>query len=225
MKYSVHPVAKISHFVNQGFKITGVIHIGANDGEEVPSYMDMGIENIICFEPIPEKCDHIVKNYTQVVAVNCAVGDKNKYSTLYLTDDDSLKGSSLLKDIDKEKKFNFQKQKSGGISCRVIRMDSFLKNRPDIMFGDFNCVVIDTQGYELNVLKGFGDDIRLFDFWNIECSRVPVYEGEAAAEEVSDFMDKNGFIRDSPIEDHNDVFFVSKKIKSNSEQIFLGGVV
>lgn len=216
--------AKILHFINQGFEIKGVIHIGANDGEEVPSYMEMGIKNIICFEPIPEKCAHIVKSYPMVFVINCAAGSKDRHRILYLTEDESLKGSSLLRNVDKEGKFNLQKQKEFGISCHEIRMDAFIDNRPDIHFKNFNCVVIDVQGFELDVLKGFGDKIKEFDYWSIECSRVPVYDGEARAKEVIDYMDSMGFIQDSPTEDHNDIFFVSKLIKPISNMEYRGGL-
>ena len=34
--------------------IKGIIHIGAHIGQEIPDYIDMGVQNIILFEPLEE---------------------------------------------------------------------------------------------------------------------------------------------------------------------------
>ena len=34
--------------------IKGIIHIGAHIGQEIPDYIDTGIQNIVLFEPLEE---------------------------------------------------------------------------------------------------------------------------------------------------------------------------
>lgn len=218
MKLTVQP-AKILHFINQGYTINGVIHIGANDGEEVPSYKEMEIPNILCIEPIPEKYNQILERYPYAQAFNCAAGDVDRSMELKLTTDESLKGSSLLEDAPRD--FDWPPPLGQTITVQVFRMDTLLSKA---RCRDYNCVVIDVQGFELQVLKGFGKLITEFNYWSIECSRVPVYKGGASGKEIVDFMASHGFIQDSPMEDHNDVFFISSKIKPVSDMVYKGGL-
>lgn len=217
MNYVNQP-AKILHFINQGYIIKGVIHIGANDGEEVPSYREFGIRNIMCIEPIPEKCAEIRERYPYARTINCAAGDFIGKSKLKLTSDESMKGSSLLDDLPRDFD-DWPKPTGKEMDVHVARMDSLLFPH-DL----YNCVVIDVQGFELQVLKGFGSLITKFPYWSIECSRVPVYKGEAAGQEIVDYMSEHGFIQDSPMEEHNDVFFIDKKIKPVSDMVYRGGI-
>ena len=39
--------------------ITGIVHVGAHYGEEIPSYLEQGIKKIVCFEPLIENCYHV----------------------------------------------------------------------------------------------------------------------------------------------------------------------
>lgn len=52
---------------------------------------------------------------------------------------------------------------------------------------------IDVQGYELNVLKGCGDLLRQFDHCYVECSYRELYQGQALAAEIIEFMKVSGF--------------------------------
>ena len=219
-KTMIEPRAKVSHFINQGFELTGIIHIGANDGEEVPSYKEMGIKNVMCIEPIPEKCAEIRERYPYVHVINCAAGGFNHNDILFTTSGDGMQGSSFYEG--RKKDFYWPAPVSDKIMVKVMRMDTVLKN---INIEDYNCIVIDVQGYEGEVLIGFGNIVPMFPFWSIECSADPIYIGGWPAREVVSFMDKNGFIQDSPIEPHNDVFFIDKKIKPVSDMIYRGGLL
>ena len=83
---------------------------------------------------------------------------------------------------------------------------------------DYNCLVVDVQGMELQVLKGFGPHLDGMDCLNIECSEVPIYGGEAPASEVVAWLGERGFEAISPIEPHNDVLFV----KNGVEEVLSG---
>ena len=74
-------LAKIRHFVNQGFEQHGIIHCGANDGEEVYDYIDWGYNNILCFEPLPSAV-RIFKEVFEVPIIQKAVSDFNGKSIL-----------------------------------------------------------------------------------------------------------------------------------------------
>jgi hypothetical protein len=61
---------------------------------------------------------------------------------------------------------------------------------------------------ELETLRGFGSLLELFQLLVVECSEKPVYDGEAPATEVISYLRDRGFIDQTPIEQHGDIFFV-----------------
>ncbi|KKL26568.1 hypothetical protein LCGC14_2394040, partial [marine sediment metagenome] len=76
---------------------------------------------------------------------------------------------------------------------------------------DYNCLVVDVQGMELQVLKGFGPHLDGMDCLNIECSETPVYEGEAPAYDIVVWLAARGFYNITPIQAHNDILFVKRR--------------
>src|ERR1035437_4906944 len=100
--------AKVTHFTQQGFTIKGVIHGGMNDGEEVYSYKDLGIQNILGFEPLhfaaeKARIEHGVR------VEELALSNTNGTAELIVTKGDG-KGSSIYEPIleSEEVKKNWQ---------------------------------------------------------------------------------------------------------------------
>ena len=52
---------------------------------------------------------------------------------------------------------------------------------------------LDVQGYELEALRGCESLLHLFEYVYAELSFVPLYEGQAMAHEVIEFMTARGF--------------------------------
>ena len=52
---------------------------------------------------------------------------------------------------------------------------------------------IDVQGYELAVLAGCDSLLAAFAFVYVECSFVELYDGQALATDVVDFLSARGF--------------------------------
>lgn len=217
---------KISHFSRQGFDIKGVVHVGANDGYEVQWYQKLGIENIICFEPLPLAIEKFKKHYPEVPCYPFALSDKDTTATFYQYGDDGM-GSSLqkVKPDHSEVRRTWSEDYLNPVSkqeVEVRRFDSFVEELSSYRAADYDCLVVDVQGHELKVLKGFGKYLTDFKYLNIECSKVPMYKGESTADEVIEYLASQGLIQDSPIEDHDDIFFVRKDIKSESDLVYRG---
>lgn len=212
---------KISHFTEQGYDIKGVIHVGAHDGEEVQYYQQLGIENILCFEPLWEIVPEFQKRYPNVPIFPIALGRINKLSVFYRTNDGRQgQASSLYKPLREEFAM------TGGIRNRlhvpVLRFDTFLAEHPEIDLSNYDCLVIDVQGAELDVLKGFGALLPQLSYFNIECSQLPSYKNGATAQEVVSYLGKHRIIQDSPIVSHDDVFFINSEVKPKSDMIYRG---
>jgi FkbM family methyltransferase len=195
---------KIGHFTRQGLKITGVIHVGANDGYEIKFYLALGARRVVAIEPGEDAYRKLEATWSEeplVETIHCALGEHEGKQILNITQGDG-QGSSFLRE------FNGPYTIVRNEEVQVLRGDTLA-----LGLEGCNTLVVDTQGMELPVLRGFGNQLGFFDFLNIECSRVPLYEGGHSAQEVIDHLDSMGFQQDSPICDHDDIMFIRKGLK------------
>ncbi|HWZ65613.1 MAG TPA: FkbM family methyltransferase [Patescibacteria group bacterium] len=218
--------AKVTHFTQQGYKLKGLIHGGASDGEEIPSYQELGIENILCFEPLLSARRKFEESYPDVPCYGTALSDRHGRAQLLITKGDG-QGSSLLEPIinhpEVQKNWTDNAVVVGTETVTLTRLDDFFRyNHPDFNTSDYDCLVLDTQGNEWEVLHGCGSLLRGFKYISVELSETPVYEGEHPGQEVIDWLVKQGFTQDTPLQSHNDVFFIRSDIKVESELTYYG---
>lgn len=202
---------KISHFTRKGYDITGVMHVGTNYGYEFEQYRKMGIEYFIGFEPLPSAIEAFQKNYPTLATGKefffpVALGDTDSIKALYVRAGDG-QSSSFYEEFEPEQEL------VGMTPLKIRRFDEFAQSiAPTLPMDRMNCLVLDVEGMELEVLGGMGFYLEAFDFLNIECSEKPFYKGAPAAGEIIDWLAKAGFEQDSPIEPHNDIFFIKKAL-------------
>ncbi len=73
-------LAKVSHFTRKGHKLTGVVHVGANDGYEIQFYFALGAERVLAFEPLQSAYSILLDDYMddpRVAMFNVGLGDEN----------------------------------------------------------------------------------------------------------------------------------------------------
>lgn len=214
---------KITHFTQQGYQITGVIHGGANDFEEVYSYKDLGIQHILGFEPLPFAAELARQNHG-VRVEEIALSNKNSVETLIVTKGDG-KGSSIYEPILESDEVRKNWTDNGiivdHIKVKTMRFADWVEQEK-FDLSRYDCLVLDIQGMEKEALVGFGSLLQHFKYLSVELSTEPVYEGETPAQELADWLDEQGFLLDSPLYSHNDSFFVRKDIKSESDRIYYG---
>jgi FkbM family methyltransferase len=195
------------------WKPRGVIHVGANDGEEFTYYKSMGITKLVGFEPLKDAFDRFEAAHPDVMKFQLGWGNERAKVTIEVTEND--KASSVLKRVDVEdwtkhpvfKDWNMgQWPIVGTEEITIIRYADW----EGINDADYNFLNMDIQGMELAALKGMGRQLENFDALVIECSESPVFKGEASGQEVSDWLDARGFERVTPIKPHNDVLFLRK---------------
>jgi predicted SAM-dependent methyltransferase len=66
----------------------GVIHIGIQENKELNSYIDMGVQKIICIEvdsDIYNKIKHISNNNPNIIIANCSISNKNSQTDKIVT--------------------------------------------------------------------------------------------------------------------------------------------
>lgn len=193
---------KIDFFTEHlGLDITGILHVGTNDGYEMRFYRDMGIEHLAGVEPLPSAIVLFRNNYPLIPLFECALSDHNGSAPLTVVLPGDGQGSSLHAEVAPHPDYDY----STTAEVLVCRGEVL-----PLPWDLYDCMVMDVQGHELQALRGFGERLKGFRMLSIECSIEPVYQGGAAASEVEAYLDDIGFERRSPLEVHNDVFFTRR---------------
>lgn len=225
---------KLSHFTVQGFNLHGIVQAGAHNGEEMENAMRMGVEHYIAFEPLKSAFEDLVETqhaagdpYEDYWLVNIGLSHYDHVGLLNVSAGDG-KGSSLLA-VNKdhpEVQANWHDGQADFVRTEKVelkRFDSWYRELSyDIDLRHFDTLQLDTQGNELDILKGMGKFLDDFHYLCIELSETPIYDGEVAGYTVAEWLDKRGFLLDSPITAHNDTFFVRKDIKNSTDGQYKG---
>lgn len=176
----------ILNIMNNAHKIKGIIQVGANLGQEC-NFFRSYTKNIICFEPLKKQFDYLKNINPDVTCYNFALGDKHEIKEMYVASNDGA-SSSFLKPLNHLNEFTHIHFQKSNEQFEIKRFDSL-----DIDLTNFNTLISDTQGYELNVFKGFGDELNKFDSICVEYINSSQYEGDSSLTEIENYLSQYGF--------------------------------
>ena len=183
-----------------GVKITGAIHVGAFLGEELSQYRALGLTNTILFEPQKKLFD--IVNFKCIVkekVFNVALGSEEDVVGMFISDREggvsngAGASSSILapkKHLTEHPEVTFPSKES----INVKRFDKFIEEN-EIDTSEHNFLNIDVQGYELEVLKGMGEELDKIQLIVAEVNRDEMYEGCPMIEEIDSYLQGFGFQR------------------------------
>lgn len=176
--------------------IRGVIHVGAHVGQEAEVYRACGIERQLWIEPQPEIFARLCASLPEsqlVKTVNVACGDAPGVATMHVLAGNEGKSNSLL-----EPKLHLQKwpefQPGEKIDVLVKRLDDVIDEQ-GLRGEDFNLICVDTQGFELPVLRGATRQLGRADALVCEVSAVELYKGGTLVCDLDAFLGGRGFLR------------------------------
>lgn len=152
--------------------INGIIHVGANVGQEIPIYKKY-TDNIILIEPLQHLCDSIRNMYSDCLVINCAVGVNEGFMDFYVSSNNG-ESSSLYRPkthLTHYPDIVFNET----IKVPVKRMETLLYEHPE-KIQKCNVLIIDTQGADLDVVKSFGPHILTFDMICLEYINCEYYD-------------------------------------------------
>jgi FkbM family methyltransferase len=161
----------VEHFIPTIGTPRGVIHVGGFDGNEERWYREWGARSV-WFEPVPEKFAELQAKGLH--AYECALGSRPGRASLNLSA--SLQCCSLLEPsghLDQYPQFPF----SGSIEVEVRTLDSFALT-------GFDMLVLDVQGYELEVLKGAVETLKQIRIIYCEVSIIELYRDAPMFHEI-----------------------------------------
>lgn len=169
-----------------------VVDIGANRGQfALVSRHCCPAARVFSFEPLAGPVAtfrRIFAGDSSVVLHECAIGSERGQGTIHVSARED--SSSLLPITVKQTSLFPGTGEAHTEQIRVERLSSCVSKEE---LASPALLKLDVQGYELNVLRGCEDLLSSFSHVYVECSFVELYEGQALAWEVIEFLQQAGF--------------------------------
>jgi FkbM family methyltransferase len=180
-------------FPKYDIKPKGVLHVGANVGEEAPVYDELGIKNVIWIEAndklIP-KLSATASKYGHQVIHEC-VGDVNGEEVVFHISNNAGQSSSIL-ELGTHKTAHPEVHYIEDVQMKMTRIDALPIADG---FKEFDFLNIDLQGAELKALRGMGELLKRFKWAYLEVNQAELYKGCALVEDIDMYMIGYGFRR------------------------------
>lgn len=177
------PLSKL--YAKYRIKATGVIHVGANTGQEYAEYSRFGMRDQIWVEAIPEVFKQLQQNMAgrnRVICLNACVSDVTGEEVIFNVANNSGQSSSFL-ELGTHATVHPEVKYVDSFKTTTIRMDDLLKDVDGYKF-----MAVDTQGSELHVLKGMGKLLDGIDYCYLEINRAELYRGCPMVEELDEYL-------------------------------------
>lgn len=185
-------------FIKRHYELTpkGIIHVGANRGQEVEAYKTSGIRPVVLIEPLPDPFARLVR------AVNSEPGFHTVQACC----------------SDRAREVAFHVASNGGQASSYLPPAEHLTLYPNVTFGStvtimtktldtlldelatdgvetaqLDYLAMDTQGSERDVLLGAPRTLERVKFVWTEVSMSNLYEGAASVYEMIEFMRARNF--------------------------------
>lgn len=172
----------------------GVVHVGANVGQERELYRRHGLE-VLWIEPIPDVFAKLTANiagFPRQRALECLVTDRDDASYEFHIANNDGESSSIL-DLKEHRDIWPQVDFTKTITLKSSTLATLLA-REKIDVARYDALVMDTQGSELLVLRGAEPVLRHFKFIKTEVPDFEAYAGCAQLEEISRFLLERGYV-------------------------------
>lgn len=184
-------------FARHNIQTPGVLHLGANTGQEAEAYVKQGITNIIWVEALPHIHSQLVKHVKNFAGTHTALlaclSDKDDQRVTFNIASNGGQSSSFLE-------FGTHKQEHptvhfvGRVTMLTKRLDNLLKKH-QLEIGENWFLNADLQGVELLALKGMGDLLHRFKYAYIEVNEKHLYKGCSLIKEMDDYLAGYGLTR------------------------------
>ena len=183
---------------NQWLKeVKGLVHIGANTGQEVIFYDWLGLI-VLWIEPIPEAFAELTRNiscFPKQSAVEALITDKVGQSYQFNVSGGTGQASSIF-DFAGHKEIWPDVEVQRVIDVQSTTLDTVLRGRRT-----FDGLVMDTQGSELLVLQGAEASLSQFRYIKTEAADFERYRGQVLEPDLTKFIEARGFelVRKDPL--------------------------
>lgn len=187
-----HPLGLIREF---GLRCRGVIHVGANRGEEFDAYRMAGLESVIYVEPIPEVFAQLEKRISadrRHHAINALCTDRDGDNVDFHVASNGGHSSSIFEFGTHAARLPHVQYVST-LRLRTTTLDRIVFDTPAIDPRPLDCLVMDVQGAEAKVLAGGKRTLAQCRFVFTEVGEGGLYKGDGPAEEIITLLKAEGF--------------------------------
>ena len=181
---------KLDGFLND---VSGVIHIGANLGQERDTYAGHGLR-VLWIEPIPDVYEELSKNlhgYPQQIARRYLVTDTDGQEYQFFLANNGGQSSSILEMAEHTKLWPDVKYVDS-IVMKGITLPTLLQTE-NLQVQDYQALVLDVQGAEHLILKGAESLLRKFKYIKLEVPDFEAYKGCPTVHGLVGYLASFGF--------------------------------
>jgi len=174
------------------FDIKGMIQVGSFIVKEYPILQEVGFTDYIFIEANSLLIDKMKEN----VGPNCLILNE------LITDVDGkeyefnisnhVQASSILKFAKHKEYYPTLSDIVETITMKGITMDSLIQ-RESIDMNKFNFLMIDVQGAEMLVLRGFESNLQHIKYIYTELNYDSMYEGCCLEKDLTQYLEQHGF--------------------------------
>lgn len=177
-------------FDKYNLNITGILHVGAHECEEIHDYENkIPRSKILWVEAIPGKVTYCTNSFENLLIENAVVSDKqDDVVTFHVTNNGQ---SSSLLELGEHKLYYPHIYFVYEFEAKTKRLDNLLEKYDTV----YNFLNMDIQGTELLALKGLGKYLDNFDYIYTEVNTSEIYLGCAKLSDIDDFLQKHNFKR------------------------------
>lgn len=175
--------------------VRGVIHVGANTGQERGIYAARELP-VIWIEPMPGIFERLVENLAGFPGQQAAqrlITDQDGAEYEFGISNNGAQSSSIFSLADHKQVWSGVEY-IGSMKLRSTTLKTFIDGA-GIDLRAYDALVLDVQGAELLVLKGAGDYLDRFKFIRCEAADFNIYEGCCQLKDLDEFLIPRGFKR------------------------------
>jgi len=173
--------------------VSGVIHVGANVGQERSTYESLGLR-VLWVEPIPD--------IFAALSANIATLPRQRALQALLTDKDDVEyqfhvasnegASSSILEFGRHPEIWPDIRYEATLTLRSRTLPSLLRDA-GVHAGDYDALILDTQGSELLVLQGAEPVLGSFAYIKVEAADFESYVGGAQVADIASYLERHGF--------------------------------
>jgi FkbM family methyltransferase len=176
--------------------INGIIHIGANDGQESGLYHRQGYSKVLFIEAYPKKIPALlntISKYENQKCINALVTDEDDKECEFFYDSNNAGQSCSLFDFHLHKKMFPKVVMGGSIKLMGKTLPTILKEN-NINLEEYKHINMDVEGAELLVLKGASSILHNFETIILEASDFESRIGQPFLKDIDEFMTSHNFV-------------------------------
>lgn len=183
-------------FQKHNVRPMGVIHLGGSMGQELETYIRLGMKPIVFVEAIPSVYEQLKINIAtcpDATSINACVSDKDGEEVIFNVSNNEAQSSSFL-DLGHHKIIHPTVHYIEQIPM-VTKTVATIVRENNIDLSKFNFLNADIQGAELLALKGMGTLILHFKYLYLEVNMKNTYIGCPHIDEIDEYVAEYGFRR------------------------------